>query len=219
MTQSSRFSRIGAGILRYRIALMALCVGVAVALITASILSTPLRPAVVATRQLHAGDIVTADAVVVRATAPLIPPDAVTDTNSLIGQRTLVDIPPGTPVRFAYVRPRAREQRTFDTISLPVNPHTAGLLSNGDYIDIYAPSECEVGSDCGAVMLTHRALVLDIDLPDDSGWNGAQSASLVIGIDPADTSVVAGVPDPTVLTIVLLPGSDQDIDSAGPSHP
>lgn len=207
MPHPSRLSRLGASIIRHRYVLVSLFAGIAAALIVAALLSTPTHSVVVATHDLRAGDIFSRDNVHLEDSLTYLPPDPVVDTDSLVGKRTLVDLPPGTPVRSAYLPTAAPDRRKLDTISLPVTTNTVSLLSSGDYIDIYAPSECTPGGECTAMMLTHRALVKDINIPDESSWHATQSASLVIGIDPADTSVVAGVPDPTILTIVLLPGS------------
>lgn len=207
MPNSSRLSRLGASVIRHRYAIISLATGVTAALIAAALLSAPTYSGVVAASQMSAGDVFSAENVRVINTLTSPPPDTVSDTDSIFGKRTLVDIPPGLPIRSAYLRVAPEDRRKLDTMSLPVSLSTVSLLSSGDYIDIYAPSECRAEEDCTAIMLTHRALVKDISRPDETSWHATQSASLVIGIDPADTSVVAGVPDPTILTVVLLPDS------------
>lgn len=195
--------RLTAYLIRARLILIPVLVGLIAATIAAVFLLTPTHSAIVASRDLQAGDILTADALTHTVTTLQLPPDPAKDITDIVGQRTQVALPAGTIIRTAYIRPAPQDTDGYDTLSLPVEDTTASLLSPGDHIDIYAPDNCV--DECPAQILTRQALVTDVITSDDSAWSATQTSAIIIGIDPADTSVVAGVPDPTTLTIVLRP--------------
>lgn len=195
--------RLTAFLIRARLILIPFLVGLIAATIAAIFLLPPTHTAIVVLHDLQAGDIVTSDALTRTVTTQQLPPDPASEMNDLIGKRTLVDLPADTIMRTAYTRQGPQDTDVYNTLSLPVEDTTASLLSPGDFIDIYAPDTCV--DECPAQILTRHALVIDVITPDESTWGTTQSSAIIIGIEPADTSVVAGVPDPTALTIVLRP--------------
>ncbi|MDO5720479.1 MAG: SAF domain-containing protein [Actinomycetaceae bacterium] len=193
--------RLSAFLIRSRLIIISVLTGLIAATIAAIFLLTPTHSAIVTSRNLQAGDIVTADALTRTVSSYHLPPDSAQEINDLVGKRTRVDLPSGTVMRTAYTRPNPENNRSYDTLSLPVQDTTASLLSPGDFIDIYGPGICH--DECPAQILTQHALVIEVINSQESTWGATQSSAIIIGIDPSDTSVVAGVPDPTTLTIVL----------------
>lgn len=159
--------------------------------------------ALVAVKEIPAGEIISEDAVEPRDRLSLVPPDAAKEPDLVVGKRSRVDIEPETIIRTAYVAIAEQSKERRDTVALPVITDVAALFTEGDTLDIYTPSQCaDDTQNCPATLLSGNAKVKQVLRPEENQWSTTQTATLILAIDPKDTSVVAGVTDPAAVTIV-----------------
>ena len=159
--------------------------------------------AVVATKRIPAGEIITDGDIQMRSNVAGAAPDVANDPALVVGLRTSVTIEPETPIRTAYVATTEQSMEGRDTVALPVSVDVAALFTQGDTLDIYSPATCEDEThSCPAKLLTQGAIVTKVATPAETQWNAAQTATLVLAITRKDTPVVAGVTDSATITLV-----------------
>lgn len=159
--------------------------------------------AVVATKRIPAGEIITDGDIQMRSNVAGAAPDVANDPALVVGLRTSVTIEPETPIRTAYVATTEQSMEGRDTVALPVSVDVAALFTQGDTLDIYSPATCEDEThSCPAKLLTQGAIVTKVATPAETQWNAAQTATLVLAITRKDTPVVAGVMDSATITLV-----------------
>ena len=185
-------------------AVIAITVAAIAVFLTLNAVIQPLGTnAVVATKRITAGEIITAQDVEMRSHVAGAPPDVASDPTLVVGLRTSVTIEPEIPIRTAYVTITEQSMEGRDTVALPVVTDVAALFTQGDTLDIYSPATCEDETqNCPARLLTQKAIVTKVAIPAESQWNGAQTATLVLAITRKDTPVVAGVTDSATITLV-----------------
>lgn len=159
--------------------------------------------AVVATKRIPAGEIITDGDIQMRSNVAGAAPDVANDPALVVGLRTSVTIEPEAPIRTAYVATTEQSMEGRDTVALPVSVDVAALFTQGDTLDIYSPATCEDEThSCPAKLLTQGAIVTKVATPAETQWNAAQTATLVLAITRKDTPVVAGVTDSATITLV-----------------
>ena len=159
--------------------------------------------AVVATKRIPAGEIITDGDIQMRSNVAGAAPDVANDPSLVVGLRTSVTIEPETPIRTAYVATTEQSMEGRDTVALPVSVDVAALFTQGDTLDIYSPATCEDEThSCPAKLLTQGAIVTKVATPAATQWNATQTATLVLAITRKDTPVVAGVTDSATITLV-----------------
>lgn len=168
-------------------------------------------------RDVAAGSVLRAEDLVVVSRCADQAGDALVLVEDAVGRRTAVALVAGSVVRDAYlgvVPPSSSEPRV--TLLLPVTVAMAQMVGVGDRVDIYRPCEgfsavpggagtsIEDGAmPCRAQRLSRDAMVVEVKFDADQ-WGGAQSAAVVVAIDPQDTNLIAGVRDPSALVLVLV---------------
>lgn len=198
-----KLGALGETLLSWRKPILTALLALAVFATAWYVLSPKGKPALIATSEIKAGEIIHPNSVAVSEQVGSVPPDAAPSPALVVGKRTRVDITKGTVIRTAYTAEEQASQEGRDTLALPVNPEVARLFAKGDILNIYAPTFCEDEAEtCPAKLLTEGADVQDVIITEESQWSATQNAILVIGIDAEHTSVVAGVTDSAALTLV-----------------
>ena len=143
-------------------------------------------PVVVAARQLPAGTTLAADDVrTVSMIAELAPRGAPSTEDEVLGRRTAVGVPAGTPlvpgvVHGDGIRPSVPPGLALAAVRL-TDPGIARLLQPGDRVKILAASSDPGGAPSGAQTLVERAVVVQIDDggegPDGGGLLGTSAGN------------------------------------------
>lgn len=195
---------VGSTLIAWRFPIITSLIAVAVFATVATVLSVPSAPVLVANSRIAAGEVIDETNTTITQKYPDFASDAATNLSEVKGKRSQVDIEPDTVIRNAYVRD-VNVKGKRDVLALPVSGDVARLFTKGDAIDIYAPADCPPdGPQCPAQILAQNALVEDVISTVDDSWSTSQNATLVVGVKPEDTTLVAGVVDSAALKLVRV---------------
>ena len=147
-----------------------------------------------AARELPAGSTLAAEDVrTVRMGADVAPNHAPDREDAVVGRRTAVSVPAGTPlvpgvVHGAGIRPSVPPGLTLAAVRL-ADPGVARLLQPGDRVRILAgrndPTGAATGSEASAETLVARALVVEIQGgAAESSSGGLLAPSSVVDVEP-----------------------------------
>lgn len=204
-TTSTRWRRRWRALLwRWRIRIAAACLAAAAALIPTALRppTAPTVPVVVAARELPAGTTLAAEDVrTVRIGADVAPSPAPDREDAVLGQRTAVGVPAGTPlvpgvVHGVGIRPAVPPGLTLAAVRL-ADPGVARLLRPGDRVTLLAgrsdptgtetgtETSAETGTETGTERLVARALVVEIqgDAAEASS-GGLLAPSSAVDVEP-----------------------------------
>jgi len=200
---------------RWRFAVAALALGVAVssALETLRPPPAPVRPVVVAARDLPAGTtIARTDLRVAHVPAGLAVAGAATVPGALVGRGTAVAVPAGLPVvpeLLASGVPGGPPGTVVAAVRFG-DPAVAALLAPGAHVDVLAAA-VETGGQ--GVVVAHRALVLPVAAPADAdhgaGWSvgltGDEAPPVLLAVTPQEAAALSGSAVAAVLSAVVVP--------------
>lgn len=200
-TTSTRWRRRWRALLwRWRIRIAAACLAAAAALIPTALRppTAPTVPVVVAARELPAGTTLAAEDVrTVRIGADVAPSHAPDREDAVLGQRTAVGVPAGTPlvpgvVHGVGIRPAVPPGLTLAAVRL-ADPGVARLLRPGDRVTLLAGRSDPTGAVTGTETSTEtsterlvaRALVVEIqgDAAEASS-GGLLAPSSAVDVEP-----------------------------------
>jgi pilus assembly protein CpaB len=152
----------------------------------------PLTPVLVAATEIPCGTPITGSVVtVVELPESLVPATAVTNVADVAGRTAAVDLPTGLPVVAAVLdHPVGSLPAPPGTVVAPVrltDPGLADLLSVGDRIDVFRPTETGP-----ATLLAARAMVVGT-VAGTTGLVSSTSALILVAVAPAEAANIAAV--------------------------
>lgn len=205
--------RLRVALWRYRHALAAVALGLAVLVALGDLRPRPPALTTVVTLSGARAAGVTlrpADLTVTRLPADLVPAESLTDPAQATGARLAVGLPAGYPLApTLVVGPGLADGAPPGTVVVPVrlsDPAVADLLRSGDRIDIHrAPGD---GSGGAATVVARDALVLARTEVGSTGWLGTDEGPgplLLVAVSPPAATLLTGAGEWSPLGVVLVP--------------
>ncbi|WP_353708515.1 SAF domain-containing protein [Cellulosimicrobium sp. ES-005] len=213
---------------RSRFVVAALCCGVAASVAVGALRPPPppTAPAVVTTREVPAGAVLTdADLRVDPVAAELVPAGSAARPDDVVGRRATVALPAGTLLQDALVAGgELAAAAPAGTVVAPVrlDPGVAALLGPGDRVDLLAAGDqalttalAEAPTDgqqppAADPYLARAAVVVPAPEPDDGGGllgTGGSGTDVVtlVAVRPEEAVRLAAVSGQASVTAVLVP--------------
>ncbi|MFF2270174.1 SAF domain-containing protein [Cellulosimicrobium cellulans] len=213
---------------RARFVVAALCCGAAAAVVVGALRppAPPTAPAVVTTRDVPAGALLTeADLRVDRVSAELVPAGSAAGPDDVVGRRATVALAAGTLLQDALVAGgELAASAPAGTVVAPVrlDPGVAALLGPGDRVDLLAAGDPVFttaltgapadGQDPATVdpYLARAAVVVPAPEPEGGGGllgTGGSGSDVVtlVAVRPEEAVRLAAVSGQTAVTAVLVP--------------
>lgn len=167
--------------------------------------TSPSTKIVVSNHEVLPGQLITSADVRYEVWEGRVPSDVIVDITTVEKKRTLVGLPPGTPLRVAYVNTvDSAESGGRSRISLPVSASVAQILTAKDRIDIYLPQVCDKSNElCPPRLLTHDATVVQILKNNDLTY-GNSEATIVLDVKRTDVTNLVSIIETSLLKYILI---------------
>ena len=197
--------RIRRRLLLHRRLLAALCAGVAVASVVATVRPDPppTRPVVVAARALTAGSVLTAeDLTTADYPVAVVPAESHPSIRKVTGQTLAAPISAGEPITRSRLLGASMRRGYTGLVATPVrisDPSVVALLRIGDVVDVIAASG-DPGQDPEVV--ASGARVIAVPPIGAEQRIGSEGALVLLGVAPSQAARAAAAPSAGYVTVV-----------------